>query len=129
MWTIHTPRLPSPPPQALNPVHLLPSSYHPSPRPGVRPADPNLPAPSLRTGPGQAIGGQGSPDTSSSARARGWGASSSAPASLRLPLQTRTFLLEIPRALTMNALLAQVWSRGVDWAASFVKGRTELTLP
>lgn len=36
------------------PSHLLPPSFYPSTRQGLRPTDPNLPMRSLRTGPGQA---------------------------------------------------------------------------
>lgn len=51
------------------PSHLLPPSFYPSPGLGLRPADPNLPALSLRTGPGQAGRGPGLPGH----KKLGWG--------------------------------------------------------
>lgn len=50
---------------STKPSYLVPSSFHPSPGPSLRPTDPNLPALSLRTGLGQAWWGPRLPDTGS----------------------------------------------------------------
>ena len=119
------------------PSHLLPPSFHPSPRLHLRSTDPNMPALRLRTGPGRARWGPLLPRHRELGPMHGGVGVPLCPFQPPPPSMACSPPSRNPQGiLTSSTSPQQVWSkrrggwgRGVGRAVSYVQGRAEVARP